>query len=385
MAVYMIGFALCLGLIAYSEKKRLPVFLAFSVAALLIPCLLAGLRAQNVGTDVMVYVKPLTQSAISADGLQEFFSSYWFADWRNLYAMNYDIGFSLVVYLTAKLTHSLPAVLFTIQALMVVPVYIAIARNRDKIPVWIGMAIYLLLFFNSTLNMMRQWVAMAFLLLAFQMFLEKKGLLTVILTVVAFTFHSTAVVAIPVYLLYWLLWLPKDRCLQQGNLRVRVSTVLAVLIFFVGIVAILNLPLVIKLVSMVGFSQFNNYLDGGQVSLMLGQVVLRLPLFLLLILCWKEMQKKWSMTTFFLCMLFLDLVAAHLVSVDVNALRISFYFSLYSILWIPAAIGSCQNKQKRIFLSVLVVAYGLFYWYYTYVLQLRHETYPYHFFFEGLL
>lgn len=385
MAVYLIGFALCLGLIAYSEKKRLSVFLIFSVVALLIPCLIAGLRNQDVGTDVMVYVKNLTKSAIASDNLGEYFRCYWFLEWRNLYVVNYDIGFSLVVYLIGKLTHSLPAVLFTIQALMVVPVYIALARNRHKMPVWIGMAVYLLLFFNSTLNMMRQWVAMAFLILAFQMLLEKKGYWTAILTVVACLFHSTAVVAVPVYLIYWLLWLPRDRCLQQGNLRLRVSTVLSVLIFFVGILAILNLPLVIKLVSMVGFSQFNNYLEGGQITLMLGQIILRLPLFFLLIVCWKEMGSKWKMTPFFLTMLFLDLVSAHLVSVDVNTLRISYYFSLYSLIWIPAAIGSCSSKKKRILLSVLVIGYGLFYWYYTYVLQLRHETYPYHFFFEGLL
>ena len=381
MAVYLIGFAICLGIVAYAQKKRLSVFLIFSALALLIPCLIAGLRNQHVGTDVMVYVKPLTSSAITSQNLKEFFNCYWFQEWRNLYAVDYDIGFSLVVYFVAKLTHSLPAVLFSIQALMVVPVYIALARNRDKMPIWIGMAIYLLLFFNSTLNMMRQWIAMAFLLLAFQMLLEKRSFWVGILTFVAFLFHSTAVVAIPVYLIYWLLWVPRKHCLQQGNLQVGIPTVLSVLIFFVSILAILNLPLVIKLVSMVGFSQFNNYLQGGQISLMVGQIILRLPLFLLLILCWKDMKARWTMVPFFLTMLFLDLVAAHLVSVDVNTLRISHYFSLYSLLWVPAAIGSCPSKGKRVLLTVMIICYGLFYWYYTYVMQMRHETYPYQFYF----
>ena len=103
MAVYLIGFALSLGLIAFGEKKRLPVFLAFSAAALLIPCLIAGLRAPQVGTDVMVYVRPLTRAAISSNSIGEFFSSYWFADWRNLYVQNYEIGFSLLVYVVANL------------------------------------------------------------------------------------------------------------------------------------------------------------------------------------------------------------------------------------------------------------------------------------------
>ena len=381
MAVYLIGFALCLGLIAYSEKKKLPIFLGVSVIALLIPCLIAAFRAMNVGTDVMVYVKPLTESAIVSGNLKEYFNCYWFLEWRNLYAVDYDIGFSMVVYVVAKLTRSLPAVLFAIQALMIVPVYIAIARNRKNMPVWIGMAIYLLLYYNSTLNMMRQWVAMAFLLLAFQMFMEKRGYWTVILSVVAFLFHSTAVVAIPVYLLYWLLWMPKDRSLTQGNLSVRISTIFAVLIFLVAIVALMNLSLVIKLLSMVGLSQFSNYLQGDQITLLPGQIALRIPLFAMLFFCWKELDEKWRITPFFLATLLLDLVVSHLVSVDVNALRISFYLSMYNMIWIPAAIGSCKSKEKRILLSVLVVCYGLFYWYYTYVLQLRHETYPYQFYF----
>lgn len=381
MAVYLIGFALCLGLIAYSEKKKLSVFLGFSVAALLIPCMIAALRGQTIGTDVLVYVKPLTQSAIASEDLQAFFRCYWFQEWRNLYAVDYDIGFSMVVYGVAKLTRSLPAVLFVIQALMIAPIYIAIARNRKNMPVWIGMAIYLLMFYNSTLNMMRQWVAMAFLLLAFQMFLERKGITTVVLIVVACLFHSTAVVALPVYCLYWLLWMPRERCLTQGHLTLRISTILSVLIFLVAVVALMNLPMIIKLVSMVGLSQFNNYLQGGQISLMAGQIALRIPLFAILILCWKDMRHKWTMAPFFLTMLFLDLVVAHLVSVDVNALRISYYFSMYSMIWIPAAIGSCQSKQKRMLLSVLILCYGVAYWYYTYVLQLRHQTYPYQFFF----
>ena len=91
MAVYMIGFALSVGLIAFSEKKRLPVFLTCSFFALLIPCLIAGFRAQHIGTDVLVYVKPLTESAICADNLRDYFNSYWFRDWRNLYVQYYEL------------------------------------------------------------------------------------------------------------------------------------------------------------------------------------------------------------------------------------------------------------------------------------------------------
>ena len=76
MAVYLIGFAISLILIAATEKKKTSIFVAASVVALLIPCLIAGLRDQTIGTDVMVYVKQLTQAALMADDLGDYFNSY---------------------------------------------------------------------------------------------------------------------------------------------------------------------------------------------------------------------------------------------------------------------------------------------------------------------
>lgn len=379
MAVYLVGFALSLVLIAFGEKKRLPVFLAFSAAALLIPCLIAGLRAPQVGTDVMVYVRPLTRAAISSNSIEEFFGSYWFAEWRNLYVQDYEIGFSLLVYIVAKLTRNLAPVLFVIQAVITVPIYLALARNRKRIPVWLGMAVFYLLFFNSTLNMMRQWAAMGFLLLSFQMLREKKYWLTGILGLIAVFFHSSAVIVLPVYCIYWFLELFRRDRLVQGRLQMRVSTLLVTLLFLFGIFAILNLPLIIKLMSLVGLDRFNSYLEGGQMTFMVNQIVLRIPLFLLFAVCWRDMLRLHRATPFFMAMLVLDIVASQLVSVDINAIRIGYYFSVYSILWLPALTVSSHSRVKRVFITLFILAYGLFYWYYAHVYTLRHETYPYAF------
>jgi len=379
MAVYLLGFAASLALIAYAEKKRLPVFLAFSAAALLIPFLIAGLRAPQVGTDVMVYVRPLTQAAISSDSLEAFFQSYWFADWRNLYVQDYEIGFSLLVYTVAKLTHSLPAVLFSIQALITVPIYVALARNRKQVPVWLGMAVFYLLFFNSTLNMMRQWAAMGFLLLAFQMLTERKYWLTAIFTAVAFLFHSTAVIVLPVYGIYWILRLVHPKLLVHNKLEIHTSSVVTALLFLLGIFAILNLPLMIKLLSLVGLNRFNSYLEGGQMALMINQIILRLPLCIAFIVCWRDMLRFHRATPFFLAMLFLDMVSSQLVSVDINAIRIGYYFSIYSVLWLPMLSSSSNSHVRRVLVALFILAYGLFFWYYAHVHTMRHETYPYAF------
>lgn len=379
MTVYLVSFTLSVLLIAYGQKKRPSAFWSISALALLIPCLVAGLRAQTVGTDVMVYVKPMTAAAIQAENLKEFFTGYWFAQWRNLYVQNYEVGFSLLVYGVANLTHSLKAVLFVIQACMVVPVYIALARNRKSIPLWLGMAIYYLLFFNATLNMMRQWIAMAFLLLAFQMLRERKLFACLVLIGISVLFHNTAIVAIPIFLLFWVLWLVRYSRFQHNNLTLQGSSVVTGLLVIVAMAAIMNLPLLMKLLSMVGLGAYNSYLSGEGVTLMLGQIVIRLPLVFVLFASWKQMCRTDAATPFYMAMVLLDLVVSQLVSVDDNALRIGAYLSVYAILWVPSAYRTWNNRTKRVLLTILVLCYSLFYWYYTFVLSGRHSTYPYAF------
>lgn len=377
MAVYLIGFTVSLILIGMTEKKKTGVFIAASAIALLIPCLIAGLRAQTIGTDVMVYVKPLTQAAIIADDLRDYFNSYWYLSWRNLYAMEYDIGFSLLVYVVAQLTDSLGAVLFAIQAFMILPIYIALARTRKQFPVWLGMLVYYFLYFNCTLNMMRQWIAMGFLLLAFQLLTEKKLWLTLLLTAVACLFHSTAVIALPLYLIYWLLNSLHGKQLVHNNLQIGAPMLAVVGLNLIAVAALFCLPVFVKILSAVGLERFNSYLVGNKLRLMTNQIILRVPFFLLLVLNWKDMTKQSKLTPFFMCMLLFDTVAAQLLSVDEMAFRIASYFSLYSILWLPRVCTCHRQPLVRKLSMVFLALYCVFYWYYNYIYSMRHGTYPY--------
>ena len=77
----------------------------------------------------------------------------------------------------------------------------------------------------------------------------------------------------------------------------------------------------------------------------------------------------------------MDMVLSQLISVDVYSFRIGYYFTVYLMLGIPALYASIPCHVKRTATTLILVAYCLFYWYYTYVLHLRHETYPYAFLF----
>ena len=379
MAVYLIGFALSVLLIAISEKKHRNFFVLCSVLALLIPCLIAAFRAVTVGTDVQVYVTRLADAAFTSSSFRNFRSGSWSIGYRDQLIADYEIGFTVMLYTVAKLTHSLPAILFTIQALVVVPTYIALARNRKTMPVWLGMLVFYLLFYNATLNMMRQWIAMPFLLLAFQMLSERKGLWCAIFSMVAFLFHLSAILVIPIYVVYWFLQTQKHLVFQAGNVKITGRMLCALVICLVALVAILNLHLVLRLLTALGIDRFNNYLEGNQIRILVGQVAIRAPLIALVLFNWKQLRKYSPHAVFFLAMILLDMVAAQLISVDVYAFRIGHYFLQYIILAVPAMYACRKKGFERTLTVLLLIAYCLFYWYFNYIHQGRHATYPYAF------
>lgn len=379
MAVYLLSFAISLLLIGCNEKKRKEYFIFFSIIALLIPCLVAGLRAETVGTDVLVYVKPMVEAAENADSFKEYWNSSWFFEWRDKFVYEHEIGFAAVVYGAAKLTGSLGFVLFVIQAVTVVPIYAALALNRKNAPVWPGMLVYYLMYYNSTLNMMRQWMAMGLLLLAFRMLLDKKHGQCALYTALAVLFHYSAIIVLPIYLTWWFLGLFRKRTLVQGQIRVSSKMLMVLLIFAAGLVVLLNLDLVLRLMIAAGLGRFSNYLSGNSLSLLYNQVVIRMPVLCITLFSWQRFRKATPAAVFFLTMMLLDLLASQIASIAPYAFRIAFYFAQYAILAIPYLFKYQKTPFEKQAVALILVAFFTVYWLYNYVLIGAHETYPYEF------
>ena len=68
--IYIVFFLISCFLIWLSEKspsRNIGKFLAF--IAILLPCILAGMRADTIGTDVRVYVEPMNNAAKQSTSL----------------------------------------------------------------------------------------------------------------------------------------------------------------------------------------------------------------------------------------------------------------------------------------------------------------------------
>ena len=166
----------------------------FAVIAILVPCILAGMRADTIGTDVKVYVEPLYNAAKQSTSFFSYMNQRWFYIWRYKYVYDFEIGFILLVYLIEKIGGSIGLVLFFIHILVLSPIYLGLKRINKRYPIWLGMLVFYMLFYNTSLNMMRQWIAMSILFYGLCYLLEHKKKKYFIVVIAACLFHTSALV-----------------------------------------------------------------------------------------------------------------------------------------------------------------------------------------------
>ena len=369
MAVYLVGFFVsCLVIAAVEKSPHWSVgYWFWSCAALLIPCLIAGLRADSIGTDVSWYVEPLYQLAERNVSLRDYFGSQWWQLWRYQGPADFEPGFVLLVWVATRLFGSLGGVLFCIQALTVVPVFWALTRWRSRLgsPVWLGMAVYYLLYFNSSLNLMRQWIAMAILLCAACYLVEHRGRPYFGLVLLAMLFHKTAVLGVLLWAIFSFLAKGKD----SGVWRV-------VIVGVVGVAGLMLAGVASSLLVRMGFAQYAAYL--GDVSFSANQLILRLPALVLLLACWRGASAVGpQLAALFVAFAALDIVFSQLGTASEQGTRIALFFGEYLILSLPLACATIRDWSNRIAFCVMTLGYLLMYWLVIYAVLGTSQTVPY--------
>lgn len=368
MVVYIIGFIISILLLFYAETKkftgkgiRLVTFIA-----ILIPCLIAGLRDKTIGTDVTVYVENMFLIAESSESFAEYLGSEYSAygwDFRSISSL--EIGFTLLVFVMQRVFNSLPLLLFTIQAMTVVPIYKGLRKVDSPDAVWLGMTVYYLMFFNQTLNLMRQWIAMGILFYAFHFLMKKEYLKYLISIGVASLFHLSAIMGFVILVIYRLV-------VEENSLK---RSTKAIFVILIGVVALFSLDYIVRLFELLGL-HYGNYIN-GDLQLMSNQFIYRLPLILLFITRWRHWRIKYPFGEFYVVMLAYDLLASQLTSIYPHSGRLGTYFREYYMLAYPMVCSATSIKNNRRILIFFIIAFLCVYWWYVYVFGGSDETIPY--------
>lgn len=92
-------------------------------------------------------------------------------------------------------------ILFLVTSFVILLGYFYAIKNYSNI-VWLGVILFLLMCFTRSLYVLRQFLAMAITLFACKYVVERKPIPFLLLLTLAFTMHQTAIIFLPVYLLY---------------------------------------------------------------------------------------------------------------------------------------------------------------------------------------
>lgn len=382
MWIYLICFAVSCLLLKISEfsKKRI-IYRFITAIALIIPCILAGFRADTIGTDVQVYVKPMFDAACSSKSFSEYQNMRWMASWTYIYVHEIEIGFSLLVYAIAKIFGNLTVLLTCIQILIIIPFYEGLSYFKRSFPMWLCMLIFYLMNYNVTLNMMRQWIAMALLFYGFKYIIEKRLYKFIFINLIAMTFHKSAMFGILFYLIYTYIYSGK----KEKKLKIIISSRKHIslenlnkvfIIIIVFCLALLSLNIISVFLSYIGLNKYSAYIQGDLYLLPI-QIILRIPFIMIILLNWKRYSEKYKMAQIFLAMMVIELLVSQLGSISQYSWRIATYFSMFNCLSYCSICEFSKKRITRISYKILLIIYLIAYWVYYFVIQGIHETIPY--------
>ncbi|WP_155974151.1 EpsG family protein [Streptococcus ruminantium] len=371
MLPYLGVFFLSSSLLAVTDRIKKNQKIFFVALAIILPCLLAGFRANHIGTDTEVYLMPTIDAATYSHSFSEYLDTTWFRIWRFLSVRDFERGFTIFVYITAKTLGSFWTK-FILEMFIVVPVYIAI-KKYGKYPIWIGMTVFYLTTYNSTLNMIRQSVAISFTLLGILYIFEKnkKGFMACLL--VAVSFHISGIALILIAMIFY--FVNSNRPINDSSL-IKSEFQKVILVSIAGISTLFLLGIVPKLLKILGLGNYVNYFT-GTFHFLPKQFIFQVPMILFIWINWKRWNEKERNARFFIVMFILTLLSLQLISVNIYSGRIAYYFSIIGVLTYPSLCYCSSRKSSRFLMTSLLLMYLLVYWWLYYGVQGIDGTIPY--------
>jgi len=198
MLPYLICFSLSCFLLWFGQNIKLGKsewfrWVIYGIA-LLIPVTLAGVRDWTVGRDVLGYAYPVFREACTVPHIGAF---------SGLYDTWMGTSFLLLSMAVCKVSDDFNVFLFSLMLIQIIFVFLAVYQWRDKFPIWIGMFIFYFYFFNTSLNTMRQCLALSIVFFGIKYIFRRKFLFFAFWVFLGYLFHASVLILLVYYPLFW--------------------------------------------------------------------------------------------------------------------------------------------------------------------------------------
>lgn len=335
--IYLIAIILSITIYRVFDRKSNKVQI-IDILMIVLLIVITGLR-YGVGTDYEAYYNIFNNIP------------HKYSNIIDIITESFQFGFVLLGYMLKGITSNEYAI-FWLVSIIVYPFMIIYFRKKTEIS-WLAFATFMLMgFFDVSMNILKQQIAMVLLLIAYEQLIKQKKTRFLILIVLAGVFHITAIVGgLLIYI---------SRYIKPTFRNLLIS-------IFVGIIGYFSYKLILlKLFSYnTIFSKYEMYLIYQDISVssrearelsIIGYVIV-FTLITIILLNYKMQLKEILKERYrMISMLFIG-IAISIISIDYWVInRIALYLYQFIIVLIPAFFKiNMPKKEKQMYTIVFTL------------------------------
>lgn len=313
------------------------------IVMMLLLIIITGARF-DVGTDYLAYLDKFNEINVN------------FINVTTIFEEETEIGILLLSYILKNITTN-EYVFFWGVSIIIYPLLIVYFRKKTKI-VWFAFATFIFLgFFDVSMNILRQQIAMVFILFSYEFLIEKKHLKFILITALAAIFHTTSILAALLLIL--------SRFIKPTYKNLFYS----ILIGIVGYIFYKYLLLKIFSYNTI-FSKYENYISAQDGSLLrglriysiIGYAIVFILLTFIILSKNNNLKKVLKERHQMISLLFIGIVI-NIIAIDYWVLnRIALYMYQFIIVLLPAYFTVQMNKQERL-ISIFIISMIFINWF----------------------
>lgn len=349
----------------FQSRKSKYAFILCSSIAILLPAILGGLRDLSIGVDTRFYLV----SHFDAAKISENFLAFEVRLAALPSGAAGEILYGLIVYLSAKIFSDIHWLLFILQFLTFLCIYIGAYKHRHIVPLKLVWIIYFCLFYNDTYSIVRQHLAIAFIF-AFIDYLEREEYKKFLFYMCIASFiHTSAYFSLLQILLFYFL-----KRMQYVNISIKKLFVIVGLIvcclFFKQVLVFMSM----FLSSLQKYTFYFTWIDHGTGNLRTAFYTLEI---LFLLLYSKKLKRIFPNFSFYEMNAFSALFLLQLGRILSAFVRIPYYceiINIYLLAKLPFALPTPEGKKSAMLMLLLA---SLISWWYLYIYGNVNSTYPY--------
>jgi len=337
----------------YKKYKNISLCL-FSVSILILT-IFAGCRDYSVGTDVRLYGMVYYNIAKSFQSFSNFY-----------HTVNAEYLYLLTTYISANFFQSAKFLLMFLELLPLVIIYRYILKDNYK-NITLALLCYMLLYFNTSLNILRQTPAIFLGVCAYKKICNKQYIKALIYIFVATLFHSSSFILLILFPIKYL-------AEKEKNIRYIVIICLLFLVFGFTLHILLNMANILPEF----ITRYFGYIRRGETNLNIKFFIFKIifEAFLLLFYKYYKNDKECNHYIFFSI---IDILFYFLSYFVIYGYRLSYFFIVYHIFFIPKIYEKIDNPKDKMIFKYGIIVLMILYWIIRYVIIGYDGTIPFKF------